>query len=138
MKARPILRTAMAGIYAVAGTAHLLLPRPFLAITPKWVPVPATVIALTGVAELCGAIGLLQPFSPRLRQAAGWGLAAYALCVWPANVNHMMMDLARPDHGAGLGYHIPRMIAQPLLIWAALWASGVIEWPFRKRPGSSG
>jgi hypothetical protein len=37
----------------------------------------------------------------------------------------MMMDLARPDHGLGLGYHVPRMLAQPVLIWAALWAGGV-------------
>jgi uncharacterized membrane protein len=133
MKARPILRTVMALFYAIAGILHLLKPRPFVSITPHWVPAPDTVVALTGLAELLGAIGLLQPLSPRLRQAAGWGLATYALCVWPANVNHMVMDLAKPDHGAGLGYHIPRMFAQPLLIWAALWASGAIEWPFRRR-----
>jgi len=45
--------------------------------------------------------------------------------VWPANIHHMMMDLARPDHGLGLRYHVPRMLAQPVLIWAALWAGGV-------------
>jgi hypothetical protein len=26
----------------------------------------------------------------------------------------------------GLGYHIPRMIAQPVLIWLALWTGGVV------------
>ena len=35
--------------------------------------------------------------------------------------------------GLGLGYHIPRMFAQPVIIWAALWASRVIDWPFAKR-----
>ena len=42
-----------------------------------------------------------------MRKAAGAALAAYALCVWPANVNHMLIDMARPDHGWGLAYHLP-------------------------------
>lgn len=96
-------------------------------------PIPSTVIALTGVAELCGAGALIQPFSLRLRRAGGIGLALYALCVWPANINHMTMDMARPDHGWGLAYHVPRMLAQPVLIWLALWTSGAINWPFRRK-----
>ena len=63
---------------------------------------------------------------PALRRAGGIGLALYALCVWPANVNHMLIDLARTDGGGlPLAYHLPRLAAQPLLIWAALWAAGV-------------
>lgn len=96
-------------------------------------PEPHLFVALTGVAELIGAVGLAQAISPRLRQAAGVGLALYALCVWPANVQHMRLDLARPDHGLGLLYHVPRLAAQPLLIWLALWAGGAIRWPFNRR-----
>ena len=59
----------------------------------------------------------------RLRAAAGWGLALYALCVWPANINHFIMDMARPDGGLGLAYHVPRMIAQPVIIWLAILVS---------------
>jgi uncharacterized membrane protein len=81
------------------------------------------VVLLTGVAEILGAIGLVQPVSAPLRRAAGWGLALYALCVWPANINHFIMDMARPDGGLGLGYHVPRMIAQPVIIWLAWWVS---------------
>ncbi len=84
------------------------------------------VIWLTGIAELAGAAGLAQGRWPALRRAAGWGLAAYALCVWPANINHLLIDLARPDHGLGWAYHGPRMLLQPLLIWAALWAGGAV------------
>jgi uncharacterized membrane protein len=122
-RARALTRLALGLLYGAAGTLHLALPGPFLAITPGWVPHPSLVIALTGLAELAGAAGLVQPFSPALRRAAGWGLAAYALCVWPANVNHLLLDLARPDHGLGLAYHVPRLAFQPVLIWAALWAS---------------
>lgn len=122
----------LALFYAAAGVTHLAAPHPFLAITPRWVPAPDLVIALTGIAELLGALALIQPFSPALRRAGGWGFALYALCVWPANVNHMLIDLARSDGGGlPLAYHIPRLAAQPLIIWAALWASGAIHWPWR-------
>ncbi len=130
MRGRAVLRTGLGCVYAVAGVLHLAIPEQFLRITPDWVPFAPTVIALTGAAELAGAAGLLQPWSPALRRAAGMGLALYALCVWPANVNHMMMDLASRDGGLGLAYHGPRMLLQPVLIWAALWAAGVIGWPF--------
>lgn len=126
MNGRNFARWGLALFYALAGALHLILPNPFVSIVPRWVPAPALVVALTGVAELAGAAGLLQARSPTLRRAAGWGLAVYALCVWPANFNHMLIDLARPDHGLGLAYHIPRLAAQPLLIWLALWGSGAI------------
>jgi uncharacterized membrane protein len=121
----------LALLYALAGALHLLLPRPFLAIMPTWVPAPELVIALTGVAELAGAAGLLQPWSPALRRAAGWGLAAYAVCVFPANIVHFIRDMAQPDYGLGLGYHVPRMFAQPVLVWLALWVGQVL--PIRAR-----
>ena len=35
----------------------------------------------------------------------------------------MLIDLARPDHGLGLVYHIPRLAFQPVLIWLAWWVS---------------
>jgi uncharacterized membrane protein len=127
------LRWLLALFYGAAGYFHLANPAPFLAIMPPWVPAPGPVVALTGIAELAGALGLLQPWSAPLRHAAGWGLAAYALCVWPANFQHMLLDQARADGGLGLGYHLPRLAAQPLLIWLALWASAATDWPFRAR-----
>ncbi|NML08553.1 hypothetical protein HHL08_00075 [Sphingobium sp. AR-3-1] len=120
----------LAAAYAVAGVAHLSRPGGFLAITPHWVPMPELVVAMTGVAELAGAIGLMVP---RLRYAAGVGLALYALCVWPANINHALNDI--PLGGAHLSwwYHGPRLALQPVIIWWALWVSGVTDWPFRRR-----
>jgi uncharacterized membrane protein len=130
MRGRTIARLVLAAAYAFAGVAHLTRPGGFLAITPHWVPMPELVVALTGVAELAGAIGLMVP---RLRTAAGIGLALYALCVWPANINHALNDI--PLGGAHLSwwYHGPRLALQPVIIWWALWASGVTDWPFRRR-----
>ncbi len=127
------LRWVLALFYAFAGYRHLVDPAPFLGITPVWVPIPEAVVMWTGVAEIAGAAAILQPWSGKLRQAGGIGLALYAFCVWPANVNHMMMDMTRSDGGWGLTYHVPRMLAQPLLIWLALWVSHAVEWPFRPK-----
>jgi uncharacterized membrane protein len=131
------LRAIMAALYFAAGVLHLAKPGPFVGIVPDWVPQPGLVVFLTGLAEIAGALALVQPWHPGLRKAAGIGLAAYALCVWPANFHHMTLDLAKPVGGLGLGYHLPRLAAQPLLIWLALWCGTVIDWPFRRtaQPG---
>jgi uncharacterized membrane protein len=109
--------------YVAAGALHLVSPRGFIELTPGWVPEPTLVVALTGLAEAAGGLALLQPWSSRLRRAGGVGLALYALCVFPANINHMAIDMAREPPRLGWLYHLPRMLLQPLLIWAALWVS---------------
>ncbi|MEB3416866.1 DoxX family protein [Alteriqipengyuania sp. WL0013] len=124
-RAKMVTRIIIALLYAAAGVLHLVSPQPFLSITPGWVPYPDAVVALTGIAELLGAVALAQPFSPRLVHWGAWGLAAYAVCVFPANINHFAMDMAREDGGAGLAYHLPRMVAQPLLVALTLWAGNV-------------
>lgn len=126
-----VLRWVLAVFYLAAGVIHILKPAPFLTIMPPGVPYPEAVVLWTGVAEIMGAIGLVQPFSKPLRQAAGWGLAAYALCVWPANINHFALDMAKAGGGLGLGYHVPRMFAQPAIIWLALWVGECL--PLRRR-----
>jgi uncharacterized membrane protein len=131
---RRLVRWALAALYAVAAAAHLLDPAPFVAIVPGGFRGRPRSFALTGVAEALGAAALAQPWSARLRRAGRLGLALYALCVWPANVNHLLLDLARSDGGGlPLAYHVPRLAAQPLVIWAALWAGQVLDWPFGKR-----
>ncbi len=116
--------------YLVAGIAHIRSLGGFLAITPDWVPYPAQVVFLTGVAEIAGAVGLM---TSRFRYAAGIGLALYALCVWPANINHAINGIEVGGRTLGWGYHAPRLLLQPVIIWWALWAGGVTDWPFRRR-----
>ncbi|MFN4358053.1 DoxX family protein [Sphingopyxis alaskensis] len=129
---RQRIRTALCWLltlaYGYAGWRHLATPEPFLAITPPWVPRPELVVAVTGIAEIAGAIGLTIP---AMRKAAGWGLAFYALCVWPANLHHALANVAIGGATLGWWYHGPRLAAQPLIIWSALWASGAVDWPFR-------
>ena len=126
---RKALRVLVALAYVIAGVAHLRAPGGFLQITPGWVPYPEAVVALTGIAEIAGAIGLMIP---RLRYAAGIGLALYALCVWPANINHALNDIAIGGRDLSWWYHGPRLVLQPFIIWLALWVGHVVDWPFRK------
>ena len=130
---RLVVRLLLAVFYAAAGFLHLARPEPFLTIMPPWVPMAEAVVFWTGIAELLGAAALLQGISMPLRRAGAIGLALYAVCVFPANIHHFALDMARPGGGLGLGYHIPRMFAQPLVVWLTLWSGGVTDWPFRRR-----
>lgn len=134
MRFRPVLRILLATAYMAAGYFHLAAPGPFLQIMPGWVPFAEQVVLWTGIAEVAGALALLQPRYSGLRRAGAIGLALYAVCVFPANINHFALDMARPDGGWGLAYHVPRMALQPILVWAALWSGGVTNWPFARRP----
>lgn len=129
-------RWLLALFYALAGVGHFVFADAVVRIVPLWVPEARAVVLATGVAELIGAVGLL---TQRWRVAAGWALALYALCVWPANMRHAAMDLIwLGGSGGGLSgwYHVPRLLAQPLVIWWALWASGAVR--VGRRAGSGG
>ena len=123
------MRVAMAVLYAVAGIAHLGSPGGFIAITPDWVPMPRVVIAATGVCELAGAVGLL---TPRFRWWAGVMLAAYAVCVFPANIKHAVDGIAIGGVKLGWWYHAPRLLLQPVIVWWALFCADVIDWPWSR------
>ena len=128
-RARRVARGALALFYMVAGVAHLLVTDAMVRITPAWVPSPHLVVIATGLCEIAGAAGLM---TRRWRVEAGWSLALYAICVFPANIKHAVHDLG-DGTGLGLGYHLPRLMLQPLIVWWALWASGAIDWPWRNR-----
>ena len=82
------------------------------------------------MAEIAGAVGLhIAP----LRRAAAIGLALYALCVWPANLNHALNDIPLGGRHLSWWYHGPRLLLQPVIIWWALWASGATDWPFARK-----
>lgn len=121
------LRWLLVAVYLAAGVLHLLRPAPFLAIAPPWLPAPALVIAVTGVCEILGAIGLMLP---RWRWWAGVMLAAYAVAVFPANLHHAFGDVPA-GVALGWGYHLPRLLFQPVFVWWALFAGGVVDWPWR-------
>jgi uncharacterized membrane protein len=130
-RARATIRWALAALYGVAGLAHFTETDRFLLIVPSWVPEPRLVVQITGACEIAGAVALL---TPKLRRAAGLMLALYALCVLPANIKHAVEGVSVPGLPDSWWYHGPRLALQPVLIWLALYSSGVVDWPFRARP----
>jgi uncharacterized membrane protein len=127
--ARAVMRWVLAAFYVAAGIAHLMAPEALLAITPSWVPLAPQVIFITGLCELAGALALV---TRPLRWWAGVALAAYAFCVWPANFKHAIDGIDLPGISSSWLYHGPRLAFQPVLIWWALYAACIIDWPWRR------
>ena len=121
------MRWGMALVYIGFGVAHMSVPERFLPIMPPMIPLPRPVVIATGACEVLGGIGLLQP---GLRRWAGIGLAAYAVCVFPANLYHAFAHVTVPGLPSSWWYHGPRLLLQPVFVWWALFSGGAINWPF--------
>ncbi len=61
-------------------------------------------------------------------------LALYAVCVFPANIKHAFYGIDLPQLPSSWWYHGPRLLAQPVLVWLALFAGGAVTWPFQAKP----
>jgi uncharacterized membrane protein len=115
----------LALIFGFAGLMHFIVPSVFDAIVPPWLPswMPSarTLVYVSGVAEIAGAIGLLLP---QTRVLAAWCLIALLIAVFPANVQ-MLLDARARDASAwwvlALWLRLPM---QPLLIWF-VWRSAI-------------
>jgi uncharacterized membrane protein len=105
------IRWILAGLFVVAGANHFLKPALYLAMMPPWLPWPEACNVTSGAAEIAGGVGLLVS---GLRRAAGWGLIALLLAVFPANL-----------HVAMIG-HMPGFKFSPLTLWLRLPFQGVL------------
>lgn len=115
-------RWAMALFFVIAGITHFGPARSeFAAMVPAWVPVNASlVIAITGILEIAGGIGLLVPATTRV---AGICLLVFLVAVFPANINaaeHHLKIFGQPHPPL-----IPRLLDQivlfALVAWGAVW-----------------
>ena len=77
-------RTILPGLlFMSTGIMHFTAAPGFRAIVPPQLGRPDLLVAISGIAEFAGGIGLLIPAT---RNAAGIGLIALLLAVWPANI----------------------------------------------------
>ena len=108
---------ALAGLFAVSGALHLVRPGLYEALVPPFLPVPGAVIALSGIAELVCAAGLVR----RDRWAAPVS-AALLVAIFPGNLWFAVAtpDGSRPDWVAAAAW--ARLPLQLVLIWMALQA----------------
>jgi uncharacterized membrane protein len=98
------LRCFLAGAMVAVGVLHFVSTGFFVGMVPAALPAPEVLVAVSGVFEVLGGVGLLVP---RARRAASLGLALLYIAVFPANINMVV----HPE----LGHGVP-----VLLLWARL------------------
>lgn len=112
-----VARTAFGVGFILAGIRHFMVPAYYRAIIPPYVPAPATLVAVSGIAEIAGGIGMLVP---RWRPAAGLGLVVLLLAVLPANVEMLRQGRAHgvsPVHEALLWLRLPFQAVLMRWVW---------------------
>ncbi|MEO7038795.1 MAG: hypothetical protein ABI186_02070 [Candidatus Elarobacter sp.] len=110
MRARVVVSGAF---FILAGALHFLRPEMYEKIVPPALGHARELVALSGIAEIAGGVGLLIPAT---RRAAGFGLIALLLAVWPANI-FMALDARRFAEMAPAWVLWGRVPLQLVLIW---------------------
>ncbi len=120
---RAVTLVGLAGMFVGAGVMHFIKPKMFEAIVPPSFPSPKALVAISGVAEIAGGIGLLiEP----VRLAAGIGLILLLIAVFPANL-YMARQPERFRQLAPAWVLWSRLPFQGVLIAVVAWAAGI--WP---------
>jgi uncharacterized membrane protein len=108
---KTIFRWILAAFFIATGVSHFRMQGLYIAMIPPWLPQPALLNVIAGVSEILGGIGVLVP---SLRCAAGWGLIALLVAVFPANLHVALMG-----HMPGYGF-------SPLTLWLRLPVQAVL------------
>ena len=114
------VRFVAAGAMVTVGTLHFTSPDGFVKIVPAYLPAPLALVYISGFFEIAGGLGLLLE---RTRRAAGLGLIALYVAVFPANIAMAVHDIQPAN------VHIPsallwlRLPFQLLFIATAWWLS---------------
>jgi uncharacterized membrane protein len=83
-RARKRSRRLLGVVFLGAGVNHFAIPAHYERIVPPSMKGRArSIVAISGVAEILGGIGVLMPWT---RRAAGLGLVALLAAVFPANL----------------------------------------------------
>lgn len=114
------IAVGLALMFTMTGIAHFApgMRRDMIAIVPPRLPRPALLVAVTGVLELVGAVGLLHPPT---RVAAAWCLFALMLAMFPANVYASRM----PNPPASMSSRLGVRSAEEVVYLAAAMAVAV-------------
>lgn len=108
----------IAALFIAAGVNHFVSPDVYLKIMPAYLPWPLALVYVSGFFEVVGGIGVAVP---RLRRAAGWGLIALLVAVFPANVDMVLHADRFPE--IPFWALVARLPLQGLLIAWVWWAA---------------
>jgi uncharacterized membrane protein len=112
-------RILLALFFIAAGVLHFIFPQQYASVVPAWLPWHSGLVAISGLCEIAGGIGVLPS---QTRKAAGIGLILLSLAVLPANVQ-MLLD-AQADGKASwiialLWLRLPLQLLLIAWIWQA-------------------
>ncbi len=112
---RAASRLVLAILFVGAGVWHFVKPEFYLAIMPPYLPYHLELVYVSGVFEIVGGLGVMVP---ALRRAAGYGLLALLVAVFPANIQ-MLLDAWR-DEGMS-AWTLVLVLRLPLQFVIAAW-----------------
>ena len=111
-----ILRVVFGLFFVGAGVNHFLRTGFYLRMMPAYVPMPLTMVQVSGIAEI--VLGLLL-LVPQTAAIAAWGLVALLIAVFPANVQMALHPKTFPEfQPTALWLRLP---LQAVMIAWALW-----------------
>ncbi len=120
-----MIQHILAVVYGLAfiwiGIAHFKEPQKFVEIIPAFLPFPLFLVYLSGAMEIGGGLAIIYP---ETRVLAGRFIALFLVGVYPANLYMWTNDIAFNGTRFDTQGHILRLVAQLLLIVAALYLSG--------------
>ncbi len=111
----PSRSRALLGVFFIgSGVNHFLIPKAYRQIVPPGIGDPATLVTVSGVAEVLGGVGV---FLPATRKLSGLGLIALLAAIFPANL-HMARNPEK-FHKIPRWALYARLPLQPLaMVWA--------------------
>ena len=104
--------------FMLGGITHFTDPNFYVSIMPPYVGYHLTIVYISGVLEILGAIGILIP---ALRQMSGNGLVLLVVCVSPANIHMWMHPELFPD--VPKAFLTVRLVVQALLLMLIWWST---------------
>ena len=117
------------------GVGHFVDPAPFVRIVPDWLPAPEALVYVSGFFEILGGLGLLHP---RTRRAAGYGLIALYVAVFPANIHMAVHEIQlEPDGALPVWAMWARLPLQAVFIAWAWWMTRPDAAPERHARGTA-
>lgn len=119
-RAQPYL---IGALFLAGGVNHFVSTAAYESIMPPYLPLHREAVIVSGIAEMAGGFGALIPAT---RPAAGWGLIALLIAIFPANLEMAIHHERFPALPAWGLY--PRL---PLQVLAILWVYGAL---IRRRP----
>jgi len=115
---RSVSRVLLGLVLILAGASHLLVPEPFLAQVPPWLPWPTPIIVVSGLIEI--GLGLALVVVKERRQWVGWLTIAFFVVIFPGNLSQWLTQ----TDGFGLDTDTERLVRlffQPVLMAWAWW-----------------